>query len=201
MNSTDPASRLAFVMELDRLKGVLRQSLLYDSSRAENSAEHSWHLATAVLACAELSNEPLDLLQAVKMALVHDVVEIDCGDIFIYNYIGKPEAAAAKYAQELAAAQRIFGLLPPAVGGELRELWEAFERRDTPEAKFVYALDRLLPMIANIQTGGHAWKKHGIVLSQVLQHNRKIEEGSKILWAYARNQIDEAVRAGRLPVE
>ncbi len=127
MNSADLTSRLAFVLELDRLKGVLRQSLLYDSSRAENSAEHSWHLATAVVACADLANEPMDLLKAVKMALVHDIVEIDCGDIFIYAYIGNPAAAAEKYARERAAAERIFGLLPKELGGELRELWEAYE--------------------------------------------------------------------------
>ena len=201
MKLVDPLSRLAFVMELDRLKGVLRKSLLHDGSRLENSAEHSWHLAMAVLACADLANEPVDLLKAVKMALVHDVVEIDCGDIFIYNYIGNPKAAAEKSVLESKAARRVFGLLPTELGEELRQLWEAYERQETPEAKFVYALDRLLPLIANCKTCGYSWQKHGIVLQRVLKHNQKIAEGSKPLWDYARGLIAEAVRLGHLSAD
>jgi len=198
MDVPDTAARLAFVMELDRLKEVLRQSLLYNGSRQENSAEHSWHLAMAVLACADLADEPIDLAKAVKMALVHDVVEIDSGDVFIYDYIGKPDASAEKFAKESKAAQRIFGLMPKEAGEELRGLWEAYERMDTPEARFVYALDRLLPLIANCRNNGSSWKKHGISLERVLKHNRKIENGSRTLWQYAEALIHEGVRKGQL---
>jgi len=198
MKTADLAARLAFVMEMDRLKGVLRQTLLYDGSREENSAEHSWHLATAVLVCADLSNEPLEVAKAVKMALVHDIVEIDSGDIFIYAYAGNSNAAAEKYALESKAADRLFGLLPKELGDELRQLWEEYEKMETVEAKFVYALDRLLPLIANIKNNGHSWKKHDIGKERVMKHNRKIADGSQALWAYAESLLNEAVRQGLL---
>jgi putative hydrolase of HD superfamily len=198
MKTLHPTAHLAFVIEMDRLKGVLRKTLLHDGSRLENSAEHSWHLATAVLVCAELANEPIDVTKAVKMALVHDVVEIDSGDIFIYDYAGNKDAAAEKYQRESKAAQRLFGLLPQELGEELRQLWEAYEKMDTPEAKFVYALDRLLPLIANCKNNGHSWKKHGISLDRVIKHNRKIDDGSHVLWDYAEQLIAEGVRQGQL---
>jgi putative hydrolases of HD superfamily len=152
----------------------------------------------AVLVCAELANEPIDVTKAVKMALVHDVVEIDSGDIFIYDYAGNKDAAAEKYQRESKAAQRLFGLLPLELGEELRQLWEAYEKMDTPEAKFVYALDRLLPLIANCKNNGHSWKKHGISLDRVIKHNRKIDDGSHVLWDYAEQLIAEGVRQGQL---
>ena len=187
-------SSLAFIEELDRLKNVLRQTLTYDGSRSENTAEHSWHLATAVLVSASLSDEPLNLERTLKMALVHDVVEIDAGDTFLYDKNARNE----KFEKEKAAAHRIFGLLPSPLGVELNSLWEDYEKQDCPESRFVMAFDRILPLMANFKTKGHAWKKNGVRKHQVLEKNRKIEKSSKKLWVFAQHLINESVRLGYL---
>jgi putative hydrolases of HD superfamily len=194
MNLDSALKSLQFVEEIDRLKGILRQTLLYDGSRRENTAEHSWHLAMAVLVLAPLAEEKLDLARALKMALVHDVVEIDAGDTFVYDAV----ASLDKQAREEAAAERIFGLLPAPLNAELRSIWTEFEQLSCPESRFVAGLDRLLPLIANSKTEGHSWKKHGIVKSQVLDKNRKIEAASKTLWDLAERLVEDAVRKGHL---
>ncbi len=193
----DDISSLIFIEELDRLKCVMRRSFLYDNSRLENSAEHSWHLATAVLASAELSNEPVDMARALKMALIHDVVEIDAGDTFVYDQ----HARADKQARENLAAQRLFGLLPAPRGPELRALWDGYERQACAESRFVSALDRFLPLNANFKTQGRSWKQHGVRKRQVVDVNCKIANGSRRLWAYAESLINEAVRLGYLADE
>lgn len=188
--------QMRFIIEADKLKEVFRQTLVTGSRRAENSAEHSWHFALMIITLAEHSNhQPLDVLRVLKMVLIHDLVEIDAGDTFAYD----TKNMADQHEREARAADRIFGLLPPDQTGEFRSLWDEFEARETPEARFAAACDRFHPMLLNCLTEGHAWRKHGITQDRVLARNAHIAEGSTGLWAYARRMIDEAVAGGHLP--
>lgn len=186
--------QIEFIMEVDKLKSVLRQTVITSKERNENSAEHSWHLALMAVVLAEYANEPVDLLRVIKMAIVHDLVEIDAGDTFIYDEKGHEDKAE----REERAADRIFGLLPGQQESELRALWDEYEAQETPEARFAMALDRLNPMLLNYHTGGPAWKKHGIRADQVVARNQRIERGAAPLWEYAREIIREAVDRGYL---
>jgi putative hydrolase of HD superfamily len=186
-------SCLGFLREADRLKGVLRQSSILDGSRKENSAEHSWHLALMAQVLGGYAPPGTDLSRVTAMLLVHDLVEIDAGDLFVY---ADAAAQARQEAAEQAAAGRIFGLLPP--GAELRALWDEFEERRTPEARFARALDRLQPMLANYYLGGGTWQDHGIRAGQVLEKVALIEDGSAVLGAFARELVGSAVRQGFL---
>jgi putative hydrolase of HD superfamily len=193
---SDLNRQLEFVLELDRLKGVQRQTLLADRSRRENSAEHSWHLAAMTLALGEHAPPGTDLGRVMTMLVLHDIVEIDAGDLYLYE----SEAAQARYHQaEAAAAERIFGLLPAAQGEPLRALWQEFEDRRTAEARFARALDRLQPMMLNYHTGGETWRAHRVTSSQVLDKVALIEDGSAALGRYARELIESAVAQGFLP--
>lgn len=183
---------LAFVTEMDRLKAVLRRTLLHDGSRRENTAEHSWHLAVSVVAFAKEANAPFDLARAVKMAILHDIVEIDAGDTYVYD----TKMATDKAEREQRAADRLFGLLEPELGRELRGLWDAFEAKACPESRFVGALDRFLPVYANVRSGGKSWREHGIKKEQVLQRNAEIGDGSRALWDYTRALVEDAARQG-----
>lgn len=187
--------QIRFLLEIDKLKSVLRRTWLTDGTRIENSAEHSWHLAVMVVMLAEYAaDDELDLFRAVQMALVHDLVEIDAGDTFVYD-----DAASLDKAQrERAAAERIFGLLPQEQGMQLRHLWEEFEARRTPEARFAAALDRLQPILHNYHTRGKAWNEHGITAGQVLARNAHMAEGAPRLWEYTRALIADAVAKGYL---
>ncbi|MEO5666512.1 MAG: HD domain-containing protein [Bdellovibrionota bacterium] len=194
MSPTELVAGLTFIEEIDRLKGIIRQTFLHDASRQENTAEHSWHLAMATLVMAPLSDEPIDTARAMKMALLHDVVEIDAGDTFIYDVVGTLD----KEAREKKAADRLFGLLPSPLNTELRGIWDDFEKQSCPESRFVTALDRMLPILANSRSGGGSWKKHGILKSQAVEKNNKIAKGSKKLWAFSSGLIEDAVRKGYL---
>ncbi len=166
----------------------MRRTLLADESRREDSAQHSWHIATMALILSEYAQcEKLDLLKVIKMALVHDLVEIDAGDTFCYDTLGNE----SKLQREKLAADRIFGVLPPDQAGELHDLWEEFEARRTPEARFAAALDRLQPILNNHATDGKVWRANGIQKHQVLERNRHMEEGAPELWAYAVRLIEE----------
>jgi putative hydrolases of HD superfamily len=193
-----PSDRLArqldFVLELDRLKNVLRRTLLTDRSRHENSAEHSWHIALMAVVLAEHADEAVDVARVVKMLLVHDVVEIDAGDTYVYDVV----AAADKVEREVRAAERLFGLLPDDQAAEVRALWDEFESRATPEARFAHAVDRLQPVLHNFATEGQAWRHHGVTADRVESVNRHIAEGSRSLWQHARRLIAEAVERGFL---
>lgn len=178
---------IQFIHEVDKLKSVLRQSSLYDGSRRENSAEHSWQLALAVMTFHNLANQPVDLTRAMQMALVHDVVEIDAGDVFVYDTKGNQN----KFANEQKAAERIFGMLPTQAG-HLKELWLAYEKQECPESQFVGALDRFLPVFSAYNTQGGAWKRHGVPKERVLALNQKIAKGSTKLWEVARVMIEES---------
>jgi putative hydrolase of HD superfamily len=179
---------------MDRLKSIMRQTPLLDGSRKENDAEHSWHLAMLVLILAEYAEGPVDALRVLKMVLVHDIVEIDAGDTYCYH----PSAHHDKLDRETRAAERIFGLLPADQASELRALWDEFEARETPEARFANTVDRVQPLLHNCLTGGLGWREHGVKLSQVLQRNRPILLGSQRLWVYMAGLLRAAVAAGHL---
>ena len=187
--------QMRFVNEAGRLKGVLRQTRLTEPARRENSAEHSWHLAVMALVLAGHAPPGTDLSRVIAMLLVHDMVEIDAGDLFLY-------ADAAQHARqqqaERAAADRIFALLPAGQAARVRALWDEFTERGTPEAKFARAMDRLQPMLANVQAGGGTWAEHGITAEQVLRNVALIEDGSAVLGRYARDLVERAVGDGLL---
>jgi putative hydrolase of HD superfamily len=188
------AQQLQFIVEIDRLKQILRQTLLTDGSRQENSAEHSWHIAIMAIVLAEYAPAAADLLRAIKMLLIHDLVEIDAGDTFCYDVQGNQNKAE----REHQAAERLFGLLPMDQGGELRSLWDEFEHQDTATAKFAAALDRIQPFLHNQQTQGGTWKQHGITRDRVLQRMQPVEAGTPELWMFVQQAIDECVAAGYL---
>ena len=193
--TTDRLQRqLEFVVEIDKAKSILRNSLVIESGRRENDAEHAWHVALMALVLAEYADAEIDVDRVIEMLLIHDLVEIDAGDTFIYDTAAREQQAE----KERAAADRIFGLLPPDQGAALRARWEEFEARQTPEAKFAGALDRLQPLLLNFHTQGHAWRKHGVRRAQVMAVNASIAEGAPELWEFARGLIDEAVRRGYL---
>src|SRR5215469_13079253 len=187
--------QIRFVLEADLLKTVARQSRITDGSRHENSAEHSWHLAVMALALAGHAPPGTDLARVMAMLVVHDMVEIDAGDLFVYA----DNAALARQAEaERAAADRIFAILPDPQAVAVRALWDEFEARRTQEARFARALDRLQPMLLNMQTGGGTWVAHGITADRVLANVALIEDGSASLGRYARAMIATAVAQGFL---
>ena len=186
--------QIAFILEIDNLKSILRQTYLVNDPRHENSAEHSWHLAMMALVLAEYANREVNLLQVLKMLQVHDIVEIDAGDTYCYDATGN----AGKAEREQTAAHRIFGLLPTDQQAEMHNLWTEFETRETPEARFAAALDRLMPILHNYHTQGRRWREHGVMSQQVLAHNRHIENGSDTLWQYIEAIIQDAVGRGYL---
>ena len=190
----DLADRLRLIYEIDRLKLVLRQTLLTDESRNENSAEHSWHLAMVAIAMVPHAAEPVDIERVIRILLVHDIVEVDAGDVDIYDVEGRK----AKEAEEIAAADRIFALLPEPQGSELRELWDEYEARETPEARFAYACDRLQPLMLNLATGGSTWQARGVTSSQVKAINGALADGLAGVWPVAERLIDESVADGSL---
>lgn len=183
------ARQLEFIERLDKLKGVRRQSLLTDSSRRENSAEHSWHIALMALVLAEYAPDGTDLSRVIRMLLVHDVIEIECGDTFAYDAAGNE----TKQERELAAADRIFGLLPDDLRDELRALWDEFEAGESPEARFANALDRTQPLLQNYRTDYHTWRIHPVTPAQVEDRMAPVREGAPDLWSI----VEEMYRVGR----
>lgn len=187
--------QIRFAVEMDKLKSVMRRTWLVDGSRREDAAGHSWHLAVMCMLLAEYANEPgLDLCRVLRMALVHDVVEIDAGDTYVYDI----EATASKAERERRAAERLFGMLPPDQAEPWQALWEEFEARSTPEACFVAAVDRLQPILNNYHTGGAAWREHHIRIDQVLERNRPLAQEVPVLWELIQRILQEAVRQGML---
>ncbi|HWA78201.1 MAG TPA: HD domain-containing protein [Polyangiaceae bacterium] len=188
--------QLNFVKEIDQLKRVQRKSFVSGSRRLENSAEHSWHVAMMAWVLSEHAAPPgVDVDRVLKMLLVHDLVEIDAGDTLLY---AEAEMQRAQREREVAAAERLFSLLPDGQGSQLRALWEEFEARESPDAKFAAAVDRLQPLILNFMSEGAAWRRHGVTAPEVIEKNRHIAEGSPGLWAAAEQLIEEAIRRGYL---
>lgn len=190
------STALAFLREADKLKSILRQTrVTFDPERRENDAEHSWHLALMSVVLAGYGPPGLDLLSVLRMVLVHDLVEIDAGDTFLYDEVH----AASKEARETAAADRLFGMLDEPMRSELRGAWEEFEAGRTPAARFARALDRLQPMLQNLYTDGASWRAHGITAPQVRAKNGPpIRDGAPDLWAHAEAMLVDAVRRGWL---
>lgn len=184
--------QLRFLSEIDRLKSVVRATGLMDGSRRENSAEHSWHLAMCAMVLAEHAPAAAAVSRALAMALIHDIVEIDAGDVFCYD-----EAAyAGKLEREWRAAERVFGLLPEDQGRELRELWEEFEAGESADARFAVALDRLQPLLQNHGCGGGTWRRHGITRERVERRMEPIRRGAPALWPFVVRVLDELETAG-----
>jgi putative hydrolase of HD superfamily len=187
--------QIRFILEIDKLKQIQRRTWLTDQSRHENDAEHSWHLGVMAILLLEHAGEPnLDLLRVLKMILVHDLVEIDAGDTFVYD----EEGAKHKAEREGKAADRIFAMLPADQAAEVRSLWEEFESRRSAEARFAAALDRLQPILHNYHTHGKAWREHGIAAPRVIATNKTMGDGSPLLWDYAQGLIADAVARGFL---
>ncbi|MCD8050799.1 MAG: HD domain-containing protein [Clostridiales bacterium] len=174
-----------FILEADKEKFIGRQTYLSDGERKENDAEHAWHLALMTILLSEYANKEIDVLKTVTMVLIHDVVEIDAGDTYAYDEVGKQ----TQRDREEAASRRLFGLLPEDQGEKLRLLWEEFEAQETPEAKFARTMDNLQPMMLNAASDGKAWVEHGVHLSQILKRNQRTAEGAETLWKYAQEQF------------
>ncbi len=191
---TDFEKQIAFVVEMDKIKKIMRQTYICDGSRKENDAEHSWHLALMAFVFADYANEPVDVLKTMKMVLLHDVIEIDAGDTYAYD----TEGNKTKKEREKKAADRIFGILPEAQEKEYRGLWDEFEAMETPEAKYANMLDKVQPLLLNDASGGTSWEEHGVKKSQVMARNARTHEGSEQLWDYARMLIEKNVDAGHL---
>ncbi|MBF4517932.1 HD domain-containing protein [Flavobacterium sp. ANB] len=194
MNTEDLLNQIAFIKEIDKVKYIQRKTKLFNSDRNENDAEHSWHLALMAIVLAEHSNEPIDVLKVVKMVLIHDIVEIDAGDTFIYDTVKNHDNTD----EERLAANRIFGLLPQKQADELIAIWEEFEAGETKEAKFARSMDRLEPLLQNTSNNGGTWKEFGVNYDKVYEKKSVIKEGSKTIWNYAEGLINESVEKGIL---
>jgi putative hydrolase of HD superfamily len=188
-------SQVGFILEVDKLKEVFRQTQCTQSRRAENDAEHSWHLCLAAIVLAEHANEPrLDVLRVLKMLILHDLVEIDAGDTFAYD----TARMAGQHEREAVAAGRIFGLLPADQAAEFRALWDEFEEQRSPESRFAAAIDRFQPCLLNSQTEGAAWRRHKVTEDRVLARNSPIAAGSAPLWDLTARIIRRAADLGHL---
>lgn len=193
MSLTRLEQQIAFLKEIDKLKSVLRRTSLIDRSRLENSAEHSWHLATTALVLAEHAPEGTDTLHAIRMLLVHDLVEIDAGDTFAYD----PQGHEDKAAREAAAADRLFALLPTDLGAELVSLWHEFEGGKTREARFAIALDRFSGLLQNWGgADGGTWRMHNVTREAVMRRMEPIRDGAPGLWPFIADVVDQATEKG-----
>lgn len=186
--------QLDFLLEVDKLKNIVRQNYLADGSRKEDDADHSWHLALMCAVLSEHASEKIDVVKTMTMVLIHDLVEIDAGDTYAYD----SEGNGSKRERELKAADRIFNLLPQDQAQEMRSLWDEFEERVTPEAKFAATLDRILPFLLNARSNGKSWREHNITFSQVMKRNEVTHEGSEILWDHQYKLMLEQVEKGNL---
>ena len=187
--------QIEFILEVDKLKNILRKTILIDRSRRENSAEHSWHTALSVLILSEYAKDSdVDLFRVIKILLVHDLIEIDAGDTYCYDDQGRKDQAQ----REKKAADRIFNLLPADQAATLRELWNEFEERKTSESRYANALDRLQPFLHNYFTDGKIWQENSINSAQVKARMQPVADGAPILWNYVSSLIDDGVKKGFL---
>jgi len=186
--------QIAFLVEADRLKTILRRTPLADNSRFENSAEHSWHLALAAMALSEYGPDGVETAHVLELVIVHDLVEIDAGDTFAYDLAGH----TGKAERERAAADRIFGLLPPDQAGRFRSLWDEFEGMETPESRFANALDRLQALLQNMKAGGGSWAAHQVTREQVFQRMAPVEAALPDVWPFVCEIIDRYCAAGAI---
>ncbi|QHV99719.1 HD domain-containing protein [Spirosoma endbachense] len=194
METANLLRQVEFIKEVDKLKYILRKTKLLNSDRNENDAEHSWHLSLMAIVLAEHTNFPVDLLKVIKMLLIHDIVEIDAGDTFIYD----TQKSHDNTAEEREAAKRIFGLLPDHQANEMIAIWEEFEARQTNEAKFARAMDRFEPLLQNVSNKGGTWTEFGVNYEQVYTKKQVIQQGSNTIWQYAEELINDSVDKGIL---
>lgn len=183
----DLMQQIEFLKEIDKVKSIYRKSRTYTGEKYENDAEHSWHICMMAMVLAPYSNEPIDILKVIKMLLIHDIVEIDAGDTFLYA-----DHREDVFEIEKRAAERVFGLLPEKQQDEFLQLWIEFEEKKTAEAKFAGSIDRFQPMLANFLNDGSTWKENGVKFEQVFDKNSIIDQGSSILWSLGKNMLDEA---------
>lgn len=186
--------QIEFIIEVDKLKDIIRQTHLTNGERKENDAEHSWHLSLMAVFLSEYSKEPVDVLQVIKMVLIHDLVEIDAGDTYLYDESGN----CTKAAREQKAAERIFNILPKDQAEELFKLWNEFEERRTPESKFANTLDRIQPILLNDATQGRAWREHDVCIDQILSKNEYTSQGSDVLWEYIQEVFEKNIKNGNI---
>jgi len=187
--------QLDFIKEIDKEKQIFRQTYVSDATRKENDAEHAWHMAIMAFLFSEYANEEIDVLKTIRMILIHDVVEIDAGDTYAYDEVGKQ----TQREREEKAANRLFGMLPEDQAKDLLALWEEFEAGETNEARFARALDNFQPMMLNDATNGIAWEEHEVAVSKILKRNERTPRGSVELWDYAReNFIEKNVSLGHI---
>ena len=194
MHTDNLLKQINFIKEIDKLKYIQRKTKLFNSDRHENDAEHSWHLAMMTIVLAEHSDQPIDVLKVLKMVLIHDIVEIDAGDIFIYDTLQNHTNTE----QERIAAKRIFGLLPEEQAEEFIAIWEEFEAGITDEAKFAKTMDRFEPLLQNTSNNGGTWAEFNVPYQKVYDKKKAIKEGSATIWNYAENLINESVKKGIL---
>lgn len=187
MKTQQLLQQIQFIKEIDKIKYIQRKSKLFHSDRNENDAEHSWHLAMMALVLADHTNEKIDILKVLKMVLIHDIVEIDAGDIFIFDTTKDHNNTK----EELKAAERIFGLLPEEQAQEFIEIWLEFEEGQTNEAKFAKAMDRFEPVLQNISNNGGTWAEYNVSYDTVVNKTKSIEKGSSVIWDYSKEQIDQ----------
>lgn len=185
--------QIQFIMEIDRVKNIYRQTYLADGRRKENDAEHSWHIALMAVLLKEYVPEA-DVAKVMTMTLIHDLVEIDAGDTYAYD----TKAAETKRERETKAADRIFGILPVEQGSMFRDLWEEFELYETPEAKYAHLLDNFQPLLLNDAANGKSWAEHGVEKPQIYKRNEKIEETSDDIWKYMQDIVQKHIELGNI---
>ena len=186
--------QLQFIVEIDKVKQIFRQTYLADGTRKENDAEHSWHIALMAYLLQEYASEPVDVPRVMLMVLIHDLVEIDAGDTYAYD----PEGAKTKAEREKKAAERIFGLLPKEQGEMLKGLWDEFEEYKTADAKYAHLLDNFQPLLLNDAFDGVSWVEHGVKKSQIYKRNERIEETSPEVWDCMQQVIEKHIQAGHV---
>lgn len=197
MQTNNLEKQIAFIKEIDKIKYIQRRTKLFNSDRRENDAEHSWHLAMMAIVLAEHSNKSIDLLKVLKMVLIHDIVEIDAGDTFIYSTTKDHNNTD----EELTAAQRIFGILPKEQAEEFISIWKEFEEDVTDEAQFAKSMDRFEPLLQNASNSGGTWVEYDVPYQKVFDKKEEIKNGSAAIWDYAKNLIDDGVERGFLKKE
>ena len=194
MQTEDLLKQIEFIKEIDKLKYIQRKTKLFNSDRNENDAEHSWHLAMMAIILSQHSNVPVDVLKVVKMVLIHDIVEIDAGDTFIYD----TQKNHTNTDEERLAAERIFGILPKQQKDDLIAIWEEFEAGESDEAKFAKSMDRLEPLLQNASNHGGTWQEFGVGYEKVFEKKKVIKNGSESIWGYAEELINDSVEKGIL---
>ena len=187
-------NQIKFAITIDEMKNIFRRNLLADGSRRENDAEHSWHLAMLAMILEEYSAEKVDIERVLKIALIHDLIEVYAGDTFAYDAKGNED----KHEREIQAAEKLFGMLDPVQGSEIRGLWDEFEAMETAESKYANAIDRIQPLILNYLTDGHTWKMGDVTSDKIYKRMDIIRTATPDLWHIVEGIINTSIKAGIL---